>query len=128
MFFMAESTTKMLWILRDNPWDMKHVQAESILNSSEKSGDKYLAKNEEGETYPQKKKFYRLTQHTLAKARKDGGIKRKRRPYFTALYDDWFPLHMFPSNCEFTKQYNKYEYFLPSGTHKSTPPPKSIVA
>ena len=53
---MAENTTKMLWILRYNPWDMEHVQAESILNSSEKSGDKNLAKNEEGETYPQKKK------------------------------------------------------------------------
>jgi hypothetical protein len=41
---MAENTKEMLWILRDNPRGMKHVQAESILNSSEKCGDKYLAK------------------------------------------------------------------------------------
>jgi hypothetical protein len=47
---MAENTMKMLWILRDNPWDMKHVQAESILSSSEKPGDKYLTKNEERAT------------------------------------------------------------------------------
>jgi len=51
---MAENTTIMLQILRDNPRDMQHVQAEPILDSSEKSGDKYFAKNEEGETYPQK--------------------------------------------------------------------------
>jgi hypothetical protein len=63
---MAENTMKMLWILHNNPRDMKHVQAKSILNSSEKSGNKYLAKN--GEKHIQKKKIYGLTQHTLAKA------------------------------------------------------------
>jgi ABC-type iron transport system FetAB ATPase subunit len=60
--FMAENTTKMLWILHDNSRDMKHVQPKSILNSSEKSEDKYLAKNEEGETY--KKKLWTYTAYT----------------------------------------------------------------
>ena len=44
MSFTAENTTKMLQIPGDYPWDTQHVKAESILNSSEKSGDKYLAK------------------------------------------------------------------------------------
>jgi hypothetical protein len=57
-------------------------------------------------------------------AKKDGGIKSKRSPCFTALYDDWSPLHIFPSNCEFTKQYNKYQYFLPVKHTKAPPPPE----
>jgi len=51
---MAKNAVKMLQILRDNPRDLQHVKAEPILDSSEKSGDKHFAKNEEGETYPQK--------------------------------------------------------------------------
>lgn len=50
----------MLWTLCDNPRDVTHVKAESILNSPEKSGDKYLAKNVKRETYPQKKKKKKL--------------------------------------------------------------------
>jgi len=56
---MAENTMKMLWILHNNPRDMKHMQAKSILNSSEKSGNKYLAKKRR-ETYPQKKVYMDL--------------------------------------------------------------------
>jgi hypothetical protein len=46
---------------------MKHVQAKSILNSSEKSGDKYLEKTKR-EKHIHPKINYGLTQHTLAKA------------------------------------------------------------
>jgi hypothetical protein len=87
---MAENTTRMLWVLCDNPRDMKHVQAESILNSSEKSGDKYFGKKLRARNISTKNKIMDLhsthwLKHGQYNCKKGWGSKTYKEPLFYSL-------------------------------------------